>query len=123
MKVTIANFEAEEKNTNSMTTTSVQLLRRWAFTIANVDAKEKYKLGNATLFLGPIERGCLEVLHHHGVALGNVLESGREAFIGKLSLLKKMEEAGLKVTYLASIKNMANYISFVFKNGELPNKL
>ena len=119
----MANFEAEKENTISMTTTSVQLLRRWAFTIANVDAKEKYELGNATLFLGPIERGSLEVSHRHGVALGNVLESGREASIGKLSLLKKMEEAGLKVTYLASIKNMANYISYVFKNGEIPNEL
>ena len=119
----MASYEREDENLKTMTTTSVQRSRRWAFTVANVDAKDKYQLSNAMLYLGPIERDSLEVSHRHGVAFGKVLESGREASIAKLSLLKKMEAVGLKVTYLASIKNMANYINYAYKNGEIPEKL
>ena len=34
-----------------------------------------------------------------------------------------MEAAGLKVTYLASIKNLAGYIHYAFKEGNIPEEL
>ena len=79
------NFESEEKDLSDMTTTSVQRSRRWAFTIVNAEAQDKYQLGNATLYLGPTERDSLQVSHLHGIAFGNVREwQGsfyKEAFI------------------------------------------
>ena len=116
-------FVTEDASLKAMTTTSVQRSRRWAFTLASVDVEEKIELSNATLYIGPTEKDAWGVLHRHGVALGKQLENGREASIGKLSLLKQMEKLGLKVTYLASIRSMANYISYAYKGGEIPEEL
>ena len=117
------NYEREEKTLKETTTTSVLRSRRWAFTTANVEGGDTYDLGNVTLYLGPIEKDSLGVSHRHGIACRNVLKSGREGSIEKLSLLKKMEAAGLKITYIASIKNLAGYINYAFKEGQVPEEL
>ena len=116
-------YDNGDENLKQMTTTSVQRSRRWAFTVANVDAQDKIEIANATLYVGPIEKDAWGVLHRHGVAFRKPLDSGREASIGKLSLLKQMEKVGLKISYLASIRNLANNITYAFKSGDVPDEL
>ena len=118
-----ARSRNEESLLRHITATFVQRSRRWVFTTVNVDAQDKYDIGNAVIYIGPIEKDVLGVSHRHGIICGKLLKSGRGASLEKLSLVRKLEALNIKTTYLASVKNVASYINYAFKEGMVPDEL
>ena len=108
---------AENNVLSEITNPSVQRSRRWAFTVVG-SVPDQTMIGNAEIFFGPPEMDSQGVAHHHGLVLGAQQKGTERVCLTKLSVLSKLRTIGIKPTYLQSIKNIARYISYMYKSIE-----
>ena len=107
----------EDELLSEITNPSVQRSRRWAITIVG-DVPTHTTIGNAEIYFGSIETDSQGILHRHGLVLGAQQKGNERVCLTKLSVLSKLKTIGIKPTYLQSIKNIARYITYMYKTIE-----
>ena len=82
------------------------------------DVPTQTTIGNAEIYFGPTETDSQGIAHRHGLVLGAQQKGNERVCLTKLSVLSKLKTIGIKPTYLQSIKNIARYITYMYKTIE-----
>lgn len=105
----------ESSSSSKTEETSVERSRKWAFTVKNA-VPGTYQTISATVYVGPMEQST-DGPHHHGIIIATKQAGKRPPPLRRTSCVKVLEELGITTAqYLQPVKNIANYIQYMYKN-------
>lgn len=98
--------------------------RRWAFTVEKCDVTTPIVNNNHTVWLGPVETGQKKVGHRHGLfSTTSANPQIRSAKLRKTAVLRLLNGLGIFPNYLAPVSDLRSYISYMYKESEIPHEL